>query len=154
MITKTIEEKITEAEEFLLGVEEMLKSISERRGSTNYREHSTDVKCLETEKYKVVAAKSEARYWKDVRGGVGTTGWITICYFTEGEETKKLTTSKITTRDQYNSCFDKRDLLFHNDVGLESLTDSKIEVAWLDKDGEKGPTYVVDLDLCTGEKNV
>jgi hypothetical protein len=143
---KRLEEKITEAEEFLPGVGESLQPISERRRNVNFRENPTDVECLDVGKYKVVVVKYESRYWKDVRGGVGTTEWAMLCYSDGEGEIKTISTSKIATRDQYDSRFDKHHMLYHDYVGLEALADDKVEVAWVKHDGTKGPIYTIKLE--------
>ena len=142
---KTIEEKITEAEEHLPGVEKILKRVSER-GGKHYREHPTDVEYLGVGEHKVVAAKWESRYWNEFKGGVGTNEWVALYHFGPEGEIKKISTNEIRTRDQYDSRFDKRDMLYHDYVSLEALADDKVEVAWANKDGKKGPTYTIKLE--------
>ncbi len=143
-IINGLEEKMAEAEEHLPGVGEMLKPVSQGNGGGRYNEHPTDVEYLEIGEHKVVAAKWEARYWNGYGGGVGTTEWAVVYYLGE-EEIKEIVTNKIVTRDQHDSRFDKHDLMYHDCIGLEALADDKVEVAWVNKRGEKGPTYVIEL---------
>ena len=143
-IINGLEEKMAEAEEHLPGVGEMLKPVSQGNGGGRYNEHPTDIEYLEVGEHKVVAAKWEARYWNGYGGGVGTTEWAVVYYLGE-EEIKEIVTNKIVTRDQHDSRFDKHDLMYHDCIGLEALADDKVEVAWVNKRGEKGPTYVIEL---------
>jgi hypothetical protein len=141
---KRLEEKITEAEEFLPGVGEMLKSISKKKGARYHNEHPTDVEYLEIHGHKVVAAKWEARYWHEFKGGVGTDEWAVVYLLAEDEIEEKVLSGTMT-RDQFSSSFDRRDWLYHDFISLEALGDDKAEVAWVKHDGKKGPTYVVEL---------
>jgi len=139
-----LEEKMAEAEEHLPGVGEMLKPVSQGNGGGRYNEHPTDIEYLEVGEHKVVAAKWEARYWNGYGDGVGTTEWAVVYYLGE-EGIKEIVTNKIVTRDQRDARFDKRDLMYHDCVSLEALAEDQVEVAWLNKDGKKGPAYVVKL---------
>ena len=142
---KRLEEKIIEAETFLPGVGEMLKPISKRNGARYHNEHPTDVEYLEIHGHKVVAAKWEARYWHEFKGGVGTNEWAVVYLFAENEIKEKVISGTMT-RDQFSSSFDRRNLLYHDYIGLEALADDKVEVSWVKHDGTKGLTYVIDLE--------
>jgi hypothetical protein len=144
---KRLEEKIIEAEEFLPGVGEKLKSSGWATWGIHYNKHSEDVERVETEKYKVVAVKRQAREWSDGGGGIKITEWVAVYYLGEEGELKGTIPEKIITRDQNDAYKDRNDLLYKYDyVGLEALADDKVEVAWLDKDGKKGPTYEIKLE--------
>ena len=145
-IINGLEEKMAEAEEHLPGVGEMLKPVSQGNGGGCYNEHPTDVEYLEIGEHKVVAAKWEARYWNGYGGGVGTTEWAVVYFPGEEGEVEEIVTNKIVTRDQRDARFDKHDLMYHDCIGLEALADDIVEVAWLDKDGKKGPTYTIKLE--------
>lgn len=144
---KRLEEKIVAAEEHLPGIKEILKETSSEDGGNRHREYPTDVEFLEVSGQKVVAAKWEARYWSLFGGGVGSSEWVAVYHPVEGEEEiKEIVTNRIETRNTRDARFDKKDLLFHDYVGLEALADDKVEVAWANKDGEKGPTYTIKLE--------
>lgn len=148
---KDLEKKIIEAEIKMPGVSKHLEDYRGGAFDLYWTGSTEDVKCLETERYQIVAAKREEHIWLsgyNGSSGVGWESWLSLYYkekSSEGE-IKELETERIVTRDKYDGKKDKRYLWSFSFVGAEKLGESQIELAWTNAEGKKGPTYMVDLE--------
>jgi hypothetical protein len=145
---KTLEEKLNDAESNLPGVRDQLKPHNFGSWGTYWKGAPEDVEYIETDRYQIVAAKWERHSWSEYGGGVEWTEWVSVHYREKGSEGKipKLETEQIVTRDGENSRKDRNDLWPYNFVSVESTGPTQIEVAWADQEGNKGPTYKLDLE--------
>jgi len=144
---KTLREKLNEAEVNLSGVSKQLEPYE--RAVDRHRNGSIeDVEYLETDLYQIVAAKWEEHNWSLYEGAVQWEEWLSLHYRRKGYDgkIKQLKTEKIVTRNRYDPKKDKTYLWSHDFVSIQSLGPSKIEIAWVDEAGNKGPIYELDLE--------
>ena len=144
MTEKKLEEKIAEAEELLPGVGDKLKSEFIKTIGGGYQFDVTGVEYLETGGHKVVAAKWQQECFAYGRSEIAE--FVAAYFLSDEGELKVVVPEKIKVKDPRYFHRDRKDLIDKfPDVILESLAEDQVEVAWLGKDGKKGPSYVVDL---------
>lgn len=145
---KSLEKKLKDVEKNLVGVGDQLKPYSVATWGMHWNGAPEDVEYLETDRYQIVAAKWEEHHWSEDGGGVQWTEWLSLHYKKRGskEEIRKIETDKIVTRDQQSASKDRRDLWPYDFVGVRLLSPTRIEVSWVDEEGNKGPTYKLKLE--------
>jgi len=145
---QTLAEKIEEAEKFLPGIKKLLEPDEGGYGGMNWNYAPRDVAYLETDRYKMVAAKWEEHSWSEDGGGVQWEEWFSLFYLLKGSkgEIKQLKTEKIVTRDIQDECKDRRDLWPYIFVGVQLLGQNRVEIFGLNNSGKKGLAYKFDLE--------
>ncbi len=144
---KTLDEKLRIAHEIY-----RVYGLNQKEHPRGNRTFPEDVEFLKNDKYDFAAVKWERN---DATGGGGVewTGWITL-YYREKEKDgiapfRELETEKIVTRDKNLQRNDKPHLWDFKYVGLKELEQDKVEVAWTNEKGIKGPTYQIKLEQIT-----
>ncbi|MBW2990597.1 hypothetical protein KY348_02735 [Candidatus Woesearchaeota archaeon] len=142
---KDLTQKIQEIEKKMPGIGEHL----EYQTSSGWGFHSTyqteDVEYIEFADYKVVAAKVLETGWDDDSPVSKWYEYAGIYYTKKDGEIKTKTTEQIKTRGDTH----------HEDSPLkgkypfikaEHLGGKDIKAAWVDAEGEEGPSYEIELD--------
>ena len=119
-----------------------------RKSRMHWSGSPADVAQIQTADYKVIAAKWEEHEWSEDGGGIAWKCWASIYIQPTGQDAplKRVRAPTISTRDQHNADYDRRDLWGYNNVSVKDLGNNKVEVAWADNKGNLGPTYTYDLN--------
>jgi hypothetical protein len=154
---KGLEEKLQDAESTLVGIGDQLKGDRFGYADAIWHIYVQDVKCLETNEYQVVAAKwrkemrtGPGRYFEPSPSllGIEWEEWTSV-YFRRKKSEKDnrvIETERVKTRDLYDSSKNKTELWPYKFVEVYPLEPTEIEVVWVNKEGDKGLTYIVDLE--------
>ena len=144
---RSLDETVQMIESKMPGARKLLERYSGATWGMHWNGTPENAAYLETEKYKVAAAKWEKHDWCDDCGGIQWTECVTVYYMPKnGEGIKKITPEQIITRDKNHSYNDRIGLWKYNYVNLEAIGSDEVEVAWTDEEGKKGPTYRVKLE--------
>jgi hypothetical protein len=145
-----LKEQLEEFEKKLPGIKDSLEPWNSNfEDGSHLNQHPQDIKYLETEKYKIAAAKWERHFWTEHSGGgVGWIEWLNIYWISKENRgrLKEYTQGHITTRDEYYPYKDKRDLWGYDKIGLEKLSEDEIEAYWTNEQGKKGPSCKLKLE--------
>lgn len=168
---KSFDEKLKEAETFLPGIREHLNFTGAHTPAGSFTAYPKDVETVETDTYRVVAAKWEGERWKDLLDfmpginigygleSVDCSGWLSVHYqHKNGDgDITSLTTDPLQTRKYLVETENGMPLKgrFRNDtktdhypfeyVSLRHLGGDRIVAAWVDAEGDTGPKYKMDL---------
>lgn len=144
---RSLDETVRMIEGKMPGIKKLMERYSGATWGMHWNGAIENAAYLETDKYKVAAAKWEEHDWCEDGGEIQWTECVTVYYMPKnGTEIKKITPEQIITRDRNNFYQDKRNLWKYNYVSLEAITSNEVEVAWADEKGKKGPTYRVKLE--------
>ena len=142
---RKLEDAILDVEIHLPGIARLLITKDRTSGFHLDRKYPTDVKYVETENFKVAAANWVHKEY-DGSGGIQELTWIQLYYSKKDSDIileKKVREAYI--RHRYESSKDQISL-YQASVGLENLNSNKLEIYWIDTDGDKRHRQNIDLD--------
>src|SRR3989338_3262560 len=141
---KSLDEQIKDIETKMPGVKKLLEKFGDTFELLCWTKEPENVTYLETDKYKITAAKWKGKNWYVDGGRTEEVGWVSIYYLPKNtNEIKEIKSRKIVILHGCNLGLDRKELLLYNKVSLETINPNEVEVAWADKEGNKGPMYKV-----------